>query len=222
MEMLVLQSQINPHFLYNTLEVIYWKTLGLTGKSNDASKMIEQLSDVLKYALSDPKHTVLLDKVIRYTEIYLEIQKTRNKNKLNVIWEVEEATRHHKVLKLILQPLIENCIYHGIKEKKGICTIKFNIREMSSFLWIRVIDNGKGMTDERLRMVREMLTAKNSSHQDDEEFPASDNSNHIGLYNTNKRLKLSYGNQHSLRILSKFGWGTLVEISLPINEDTHN
>ncbi|MBW7454385.1 histidine kinase [Paenibacillus sepulcri] len=216
MELLALQSQINPHFLYNTLEIINWKTLGLSGGPNDASKMIEHLSDILKYALSSPKQTVIVNEEIRYTEIYLEIQKIRNKDKLSVIWDVDDDTRYLPILKLILQPLIENSIYHGIKEKTGRCAIKIKIHHKSPNIWIRVIDNGRGMTKRRLKEVRDRLegTEVLSVHSGD--ASSRSGSGHIGLSNSSKRLILSYGREHGLRILSKDGWGTSVEITIPI------
>ncbi|MDF2934756.1 MAG: integral rane sensor signal transduction histidine kinase [Paenibacillaceae bacterium] len=211
MEMLALQSQINPHFLYNTLEIINWKTLALTGRPNEASLMLEHLSDILKYVLSNPEQTVLLEKEIGYADIYLEIQKIRNRQKFQVIWDVEEKTRSRFVLKLILQPLLENAIDHGIKEKQGSGSLKIRIRSVSSGTRIHVIDNGAGISRDKMDWINREL-----GRNDDAQHPGEAGGRaHIGLFNTNKRLTLSYGREYGLRILSKPGWGTSVQVTIP-------
>lgn len=221
MEMLALQSQINPHFLNNTLETINWKTMALTGGPNEASLMLEHLSDILKYVLSNPEQTVLLEKEIGYARIYLEIQKIRNKGKFRVLWEVEERVRHHSVLKLILQPLLENAIDHGIKEKPGVCGLKIKVKSAGSGILIRIIDNGAGISRDRLAWINRELTRTD----DDSLYAAGGASGgkgrHIGLFNTNKRLKLTYGEAYGLRLLSKAGRGTMVQVLIPagIKED---
>ncbi|MFC5650389.1 sensor histidine kinase [Paenibacillus solisilvae] len=216
MEMLALQSQINPHFLYNTLEIIYWKTVAITKKPNEASTMIEHLGDILKYALTAPyQQTVMLQKEIQYTEVYLEIQKIRYKDQFKVVWDLDSDPERHFVPKLLLQPLIENSIYHGIKEKNGICGIKIRLRCSSAFITIDVTDSGVGMTKERLQKVRQQLEKEPEESRENES--TGDKAQNIGLYNTNKRLILTYGAQYSLRILSKSGWGTSVQIRIPIS-----
>jgi two-component system sensor histidine kinase YesM len=220
MEMLALQSQINPHFLYNTLEIIYWKTMAISGKPNEASTMIEHLGDILKYALSSPQQqTVILQKEIQYTKIYLEIQMIRYKDKFEVIWDAEEEAQRHFVPKLLLQPLVENCIYHGIKEKQGKSAIKIRIRQLPSAISIHVIDNGIGMAQERLAELKCALESDYPANAQGTEhaagYFAGTGSGHIGLYNTNKRLQLTYGPRYKLLILSKKGWGTAVQIRIP-------
>jgi two-component system sensor histidine kinase YesM len=218
MEMIALQSQINPHFLYNTLEIIYWKTVAISGKPNEASTMIEHLGDILKYALSSPQNKmVILQKELEHTQIYVEIQKIRYKDKFEVIWDVEGDLQRYFVPKLLLQPLIENSIYHGIKEKPGKCSIKVRIRRLPSMLNIHVIDNGIGMSPERLKEVIRLMTYDDSTNQGTTPEPTKDSSGNIGLYNTNKRLVLSFGELFNLRIVSKPGWGTSVQIRIPID-----
>ena len=107
------------------------------------------------------------------------------------------------IVRLILQPLLENCIYHGIKEKNGKSMIKIKIRRQSSVLKISVIDNGLGIPQERLALIREHLR---SEHQERDG---------IGLYNTNKRLILTYGKTAAIHIRSKFGFGTVVYFQIP-------
>jgi two-component system sensor histidine kinase YesM len=218
MEMLALQSQINPHFLYNTLEIIYWKTVAISGKPNEASTMIEHLGDILKYALSSPQNKmVILQNELQHTQIYVEIQKIRYKDKFEVIWDVKANLQRYFVPKLLLQPLIENSIYHGIKEKPGKCSIKVRIRRLPSMISIHVIDNGIGMSPERLKEVINLMARDDSTNQSTTPEPVKDSSGNIGLYNTNKRLVLSYGELFNLRIVSKPGWGTSVQIRIPID-----
>lgn len=203
MELLALQSQINPHFLYNTLHSVYWESVALTGKPNKASEMIEDLSDILSYSFSNPTGTVTWENELGNTISYVNIQKKRYHDKFECIYEYDEELARLYTFKLVLQPLLENSIYHGIKEKAGPGLIKVKFVRRGERLSLSVIDNGIGMTAERLREVRHRLDA-------DEE-----RTEHLGLYNTNKRLKLTYGSAYNLSIRSKPGWGTKVELVVP-------
>jgi two-component system sensor histidine kinase YesM len=205
LEMAALQSQMNPHFLFNTLETIYWKVMGLTGRPNEANHMLEHLSDLMKYSLDAPSKIVTLEKEINYTKSYLEIQKIRYRDKFDISWEYDaEDVNKYSVVKLTLQPLVENCIYHGIKKKETKSSIKIKIFRQDAFIRITVIDNGVGMTRDKLRQVRDLLQS---------EAEAGD---HIGLANTNRRLMLTYGLDEGLVIRSKPSWGTSVSITVPL------
>lgn len=205
LELTALQAQMNPHFLFNTLETIYWKVIGLTGKPNEVNDMLEHLSDLLKYSLSGPDRIVTLEKEINYTKSYLEIQKVRYNDKFDVIWEFDPEQVHmYSMPKLMLQPLVENCIYHGIKEKEGKSCIKIKIARVAGRLRITVIDNGIGMSGERLRQVKAMLATDPETTE------------HIGLINTNRRVKLTYGEAFGLIVRSKRHWGTVVSVEIPL------
>jgi two-component system, sensor histidine kinase YesM len=203
MEMQALQSQINPHFLYNTLHTIYWEAFNLTQKPNRVNDMLSNLSDTLEYSLSGPNDIVTIDEEIKYTQSYISIMKFRYKEKFDVIWEYDSDILNEKIIKLILQPLIENSIYHGIKEKQGPGLIKIKIKYHYSDLRISIIDNGLGIEKDSLMELRKKLTT-------DGEY-----TKHIGLYNTNKRLKLKYGEKYEIEIRSKFRHGTVVYINIP-------
>ena len=123
-ELLALQSQINPHFLYNTLHTLSWKNMSLIGRHNEVNEMIENLSDILEYSLSSPATRVTLEREIRNTLSYIKIQEVRYRDKFDVFWEYDESVLKYPVIKLLLQPLIENCIYHAFKEKEGKSHIK--------------------------------------------------------------------------------------------------
>lgn len=205
LELLALQSQINPHFLYNTLETINWKTLAMTGRPNEANYMIENLSDILKYSLGNPEKQVLFGDELENTKSYLNIQSVRYKDKFDVIWDCAENTYSFFVIKLLLQPLIENSIYHGIKQAQHKCTIKIRAKLIASCLLISVIDNGIGIKKERLQEIKLHLESNHSVND------------HIGLLNTNKRLVLSYDESARIQIKSKFGLGTALYIKIPIS-----
>lgn len=215
LELLALQSQMNPHFLLNTLETVNWESLKLMRKTfredilieklSGIHYMIENLSDILKYALGNPHENVTLETEISNTKSYIEIQKYRYEDKFDVIWDCENTAMNYMVIKLFLQPLIENSIYHGIKEKDKNCLIKIKIKKSGSILKISVVDNGIGVNLEKLDEIRRKLES------------VDDYSEHIGLYNTSKRLKLKYGDRYKLSIRSKYNLGTAIYIEIPIS-----
>lgn len=207
LELLALQAQINPHFLYNTLHTISWKSISLTKKPNEVSEMIDNLSTILKYSISNSNETAPLEEEIYYTQCYLNIQQIRYRNKFNVRWTCDEALLNIRVIKLLLQPLIENCIYHGIKENEAFGTISIKIVKDHAFLKIWVVDNGRGMKPDTLEAIRKKL-------KHGEDSPTQD---HIGLYNVHKRLVLMYGDEHyGIRIKSQYTKGTAIYIRIPI------
>lgn len=206
LELLAMQSQLNPHFLFNTMDTLYWKSIAFTGTPNEATMIIENLSDILRYVLTSDNEKVLLSTEIQITQSYLDIQSIRYQDKFDVIWDYPLACQNIKIIKLILQPLVENSIYHGIRRKKGKSKIKIRIRQLKDTLRISVIDSGAGMNQKTLTSVRQHLLS-----------PISDSSEHIGLYNTNKRIQLVYGEEHGLQILSRQNLGTVVRIVLPLS-----
>lgn len=203
MELSALQSQLNPHFLFNTLETIYWKAASLTGRPNVLNQMVENLADILRYSLEGESKWVKLQDEVTYTLSYIEIQKVRYKDTFDVVWKMDESISEIRVLKLILQPLIENSLYHGIKEKQSYGIIKIKIRALQDSLAIQVIDNGVGIPKDKLLLIREKLDG------------SLDQSKHIGLFNTHRRLKLAFGDEYGLRIKSKAGWGTVISLRIP-------
>lgn len=204
MEYLALQSQINPHFLYNTLETINWKAIALAGGPNEVSEMIGDLSDIMLYSLESSNEFVPMSKEIENTRSYITIQKKRYRDSFDVIWEYDEDVTGVMVAKLILQPLVENSISHGFidKNRPGIIKIKMKVSE--DCLKISVIDNGVGIEKKKLLKLREKLYSETKM------------SSHIGVFNTERRLVLLYGKPNGIKIYSKVNCGTLVNILLPI------
>lgn len=203
-ELLALQSQLNPHFMFNTLEAVNLEILSLTKKPTSANRMISQLALLLRYALDTPCGTVTLREEIENTKRYLEIQAYRYEENFFVRWNVDDTALDFQVIPLMLQPLVENCIYHGINKKEGRCGIKLGMQRESDGLHIRITDNGQGIKSELLADIRHNL-----SHHE------NNSSKHIGLYNANKRLALTYGQKYRISIRSRYTVGTYIHIFLP-------
>ncbi|TBL75691.1 sensor histidine kinase [Paenibacillus thalictri] len=202
LEFKALQSQINPHFLYNTLNSVYWKSVQLTGAPNAATQMIELLSEILQYALNTSKQMVTLNEEMTNIDSYIGIQQMRYKDRFEVIWDNVQPFADCRVLKLSVQPFIENSIHYGV-EAKAYLHIKIKIRLRDSVLSVTIVDNGPGMDPSRLSEVRAVLMS-------DQELPG-----HVGISNTNKRLVLQYGQTCRIKLLSKKGWGTAVTLYYP-------
>ncbi|ANY67093.1 hypothetical protein BBD42_11945 [Paenibacillus sp. BIHB 4019] len=205
LEFEALHAQINPHFLFNTLETLNWKASKLTGGPNDMTDIIENLSDILRYSLEGGSGMVSLQTEINQTLPYIAILRTRYKDKFDVSWDVDDKALKYHVLKLTFQPLIENSLYHGIKEKDSFGQIRVKARVSGARLLLSVVDNGIGVTAERLAYLRTQLES------------SLEQSQHIGMFNTQKRLKLTYGKPFGLTIRSKLGWGTGIYIAIPID-----
>lgn len=206
-EILALQSQMNPHFLTNTLTTIYWKILALTGKPNEAVRMLEYLSDLLNFSLRIGGRTVTIEEEIRNTENYIKILQIRFKDQLSVYWDYDDTILHENILKLLFQPFIENSISHGLNKENESDSIKMKIkiRQRQDGIEVSIIDNGKGIPKERIKELYESF-----SHND---FSTE----HIGLSNTVKRLQLTYNYKSTFRLLSKPGCGTAVIIYYPFD-----
>lgn len=206
MELSALQAQLNPHFLLNTLEAIQWKAVSLIGNTNnEVSKMIEHLGDILKTALNYDHKFISLKEEFKHAETYIAIQNFRYKEKFDTLWSYSPKTLRVQVIKLLLQPIVENSIYHGIRNLKGRkALIKIKARENDGILYISVSDNGVGIEASKLHELRRQLLAP------------IEQSSHIGVFNTNKRLLLAYGTEFRLQLYSKAGWGTMVKISIPV------
>jgi two-component system sensor histidine kinase YesM len=208
MELSALQAQLNPHFLLNTLETIQWKAVSLAGSmNNEVSSMIQHLGDILKSALNYEERMIPLREELQHVETYIAIQKMRYKESFNVLWSCGENLGETRVIKLLLQPILENSLYHGtrpLKSRSGL--IKIKIRKDGQFLRISISDNGVGMARSRLAELRRQLNSpvEQGGHS------------HIGIFNTNKRLLLSYGTCYEFRMYSKPGWGTMTKITVPV------
>jgi len=199
-ELMVLQSQINPHFLYNTLDTIQWKAL--EHNAYDVADMINSLSKFFRISLSDGKEYINISDEVEHVRNYLDIQKIRYKDKVTYSIDFEESISQYLVPKMIIQPLVENSIYHGLKLKRQVGAIKINIKMVDEFIIIEVIDNGMGIEDKKLHELR-----NNLKH--------SVESEHYGLYNINERLKLTFKDKYNIQIDSEYENWTKVLLKIP-------
>ncbi|QBD85307.1 sensor histidine kinase [Clostridium tetani] len=200
-ELRVLQSQINPHFLYNTLDTIQWKALEYN--AFEVVDMINSLSGFFRISLSDGKEFITISDEVAHVSNYLEIQKIRYKDKISYSMDVDSSLDQYLIPKLIVQPLVENSIYHGLKLQKCKGIINVSISSKDGFLFIKVIDNGLGINSEKLIVLRKNLAE-------------SIETNHYGLYNINERLKLAFGKRYSIEIKSELKIGTQVLLRIPL------
>lgn len=206
-KMQALQHQINPHFLHNTLNNIYWESVKLTGSENQCSKMISHLSAIMRYSLSDPQEDVKIQDEINYLGKYLEIMKLRYADKFDIGFDVSPECSVYPMKKMLLQPLVENSIYHGVKEKKGKGYIRISVHRKKNRIYFNIYDTGNGIETEKLDSIRQDLKEVNQTANE-----------HIGLINTNSRLILSYGTESELQVNSRVGAFTVIWFSIPVLE----
>ena len=199
-ELKALQSQINPHFLYNTLDSIIWMAEGK--KNEEVVLMTASLARLLRQSISNEDEVVPIANEVEYARSYLTIQKMRYKDKLEFQIEVVSSILYIPLIKLVLQPIIENAIYHGLKykESKGLLIVKGFMKDGNAVL--QVIDDGVGMDEETLAHIYD-------------KHKVNYHSNGVGVYNVQKRLKLYYGEDYGITYTSELGKGTTATITIP-------
>ena len=208
-ELKALQAQINPHFLYNTLDTIVW--MAETNETDQVIEIVRTLSSFFRIALSKGKDWIPIRQEVEHVRSYLHIQKIRYRDILDYEIDVDENVLDGTILKLTLQPLTENALYHGIKNKRDGGTIQVRARKKEpDQVLIEVQDNGVGCTPYRLAQIQERLN--------DESYEISQEDEGFGLANVNKRIKLYYGNQYGLSIESQYQEGTRVTVTIPLRE----
>ena len=200
----MLLAQINPHFLFNTLNSIN-RTVML-GRREQALTMLDSLSVLLRYNLADAQMPALLGEELGITEEYLKIQKMRFSSRLNVDVRHDRKLEQAVTLpRFTLQPLVENAVIHGLEPKEEGGTLILDVRKTGNYIRIRICDNGMGMEKERLEKIRRRLSEKQPER--------------IGVWNIWQRLSLYTGRDDSLKIMSKKGAGTIVSIYLHRGEE---
>lgn len=198
----LLQSQINPHFLYNTLDTIVW--LAEAGEQKKVVDMVGSLSDFFRTSLNQGKDMVSVKEELQHSRSYLEIQQVRYQDILQYEIQVPETLFCYLIPKITIQPLVENALYHGIKNKRGIGKIMITGKREKDYFVLIVEDNGAGMSRERLEAVREGMNQKFQTEKDI-----------YALYNVNERIRLNFGQKYGLSIDSVLGEGTTVQVMLP-------
>ncbi len=206
-ELAFLQSQINPHFLYNTLDAI--RGIAAVKGVAEIRDLTGALSQIFKYSIKGEERVALREELAILAS-FLQIQLLRFAGRFEVTYEVEEAALDAPILRMILQPIVENAIYHGLEMKmdRGHLQIGARLDERTLRIW--VADDGVGMAPEKLEALTQQLT-----WQEDRESPDLSPKTSIGLVNVNDRLKLTYGRDFGIRVGSVPGSGTRVELTLP-------
>jgi two-component system sensor histidine kinase YesM len=197
-ELAALHAQINPHFLYNTLDTIYW--VSRKEKAPETGKLIEALAKLFRLSLNNGKELILLNSEVEHLKNYLVIQKKRYGNSIKFSLDIEEELLDCKVLKLILQPLLENAIVHGIDKKEGKGNINVTIKKSDGNIIYEIVDDGIGIDVDEAYSLLENTTESNKG---------------IGIKNINDRLKLSFGDQYGLQFFHAEGGGTKVVVLHP-------
>jgi len=203
-EMKALQAQITPHFLYNTLDTIVW--LSEEKKNDQVIDITRAFSSFFRISLNKGKDFLTVGEEFEHVRSYLTIQKIRYRDILDYNIEYQPEMANLQILKLVLQPLVENALYHGIKNKRGRGFLSVKGWCENSRLFFSVEDNGIGMTEEHVANIMEQINGS---------ADPSELSNVYGLYNVNKRLELYYDNSTKLKILSRYKEGTTICFSVP-------
>ncbi len=202
-ELRLLQEQINPHFLYNALDTIIWLIEG--GKTEEAVDMVVSLSSFFKLVLSHGKEFITIRDEEVHIRSYLEIQQLRYRDILTYDIDIDKAIYPYKILKMTLQPLVENALYHGVKSKRsgGHVQITGRMTDAGNILFA-VSDDGVGMEGEELARLREEI-----------EKPCKETATGFGMANVNERIHMNFGRQFGISVFSEKGIGTRVEILIP-------
>ena len=208
-ELRTMQAQINPHFLYNTLDTIVWQAE--SGKGDEVVRLTRNLSDFFRISLSSGADWIPVPQELKHVSAYLSIQKTRYRDILDYEVDDCEELRNVYMPKLLLQPLVENALYHGIKTKRGGGRIEVRVRVGRGIVTFLVKDNGKGMTKEELEAARGLLQEENPTVQKAMEPGHSG----FGLRNVDMRIRLFYQKQRGL-IIQSDERGTEVSFTIPI------
>ena len=201
-EFKALQAQINPHFLYNSLDSINW--LARRGDVQKTTEMVTALTTFFRIGLSKGRDLITVREEVEHVRSYLVIQKIRYENQFDYSFCVDPETEKYFVPKLILQPLVENALYHGIKLCDRKCLLMIQVLSREDEIEIEVLDNGAGMDEETLRSVREAM-----------EHTGENRTNSYGVVNVNDRIRILAGPQYGLVFTSEKGVGTSAKIVLP-------
>ena len=198
----LLQSQINPHFLYHTLDTIVW--LAEADDQKRVVSMVKSLSEFFRTSLNQGKDIIQIREELQHVRSYLEIQQMRYQDILTYEIEVPEEFYTCLIPKITIQPLVENALYHGIKNKRGLRKIRITGKRQTDYFVLQVEDDGIGMQPERLQQIQDRIQGK------------IDTENEIyGLYNVNERIRLNFGEAFGISIESSYQEKTIVSVKLP-------
>lgn len=198
----VLQNQLSPHFIYNTLNTIRW--MAMIRKQDHIKEIVDALSNLLRYSIRDTDELVSLENEINVMREFVKIQQVRHQNfTFHVV--LNDQVKQFRLLKFLIQPLLENAIVHGLSSIDHSGEIHLEAKKEKGMLRIRVKDNGTGMAEDRLSEIRQLLSRGTG--------------NHIGLLSVKERISMFYGPAYGMEITSGWGLGTSVDLKLPILEE---
>lgn len=203
-ELKLLQSQLNPHFLYNTLDTIVWLAEGK--RHREVVEMITALSSFLRIGLNKGNDFISIKEEAEHVRSYLQIQHFRYEDIMDYELDFDEEIKSYTTLKLTLQPIVENALYHGIKNKREKGFLKIKGWEKNNTIYMQVKDNGIGMKTEELRKMQRLVRMGGDEIDAREGF---------GIANVAERIRLNYGAEYGLTIESEYGVGTLVTVKIP-------
>lgn len=203
----MLQTQINPHFLYNTLETINWMAYNMSNSENPVSKSLINLASFFRNTLTSG-YFVSIENEIKYTKEYVNILALRYGDLFDIEWDIDESILSYTIIKICLQPIIENAVYHGIKQKndKGLIKIK-GLCDDNNIILI-VSDDGIGIEKDDLDELNKTLSETSFTNE----------KSHIGLSNVNQRIKIIFGDSYGIHVESTVGVGTDVYVTIPKKE----
>jgi sensor histidine kinase YesM len=202
-----LQLQINPHFLYNTLETI--SSIAAVKQAFEICEICEKLGGIFRYSLGkDYGEFVTLEQELTHVKNYIFIQKTRYGSRFEVYYNIEPDTESHCVLRFILQPIVENAIVHGMSEFETSGTVEISAYEKDNVLYISIVDDGVGMDNSKIEELMEYINSDKTDIHDKKKS--------IGIRNVNQRIKFSCGNQYGIIIKSHPGEGSRFLLKLPV------
>ena len=204
MEFKTLQSQMNPHFLYNTLDTINW--LAFKEKQTEICNLVAAISSLIRASISNKKSIITIEQELDYVKNYIYIQHIRYKDRFDIIYDIDESLLKQAVPKLIIQPIVENAIIHGIENSKNKNLLYISVKRENECIIIIVKDTGIGMTDEK---VSELLKEPLNAERDEQKAHTN-----LGLYAVHKRIQLMYGDLYGLTVQSQAGEGTTVTLHI--------
>ncbi|WP_394524532.1 sensor histidine kinase [Lacrimispora sp. JR3] len=210
-ELNALKSQIKPHYLYNTLEVI--RMTALEQEDRETARMVESLSRQLKYLMGHSGDMVPLRMEIENIREYFYIMRIRYENRIQLEVSVDEEVMETPIIKLSLQPIVENAVKHGLRPKKGKGTVRIEAHKRRDCLEVTVMDDGVGMNEEILKALQEELM------QEEVGVKTREGLNHVGIKNVYDRIQKNFGPEYGLEIISTEGTGTIVVYTLPVNAE---
>lgn len=203
-ELRILQAQINPHFLYNTLDSLHW--MAYDHEDKEMLKTINALSNFYRISLSKGDEFIPVSRELEHVRYYLQIQSVRFEGQFDVTMEIDPVVTSYIMLKILLQPIVENAIQHGIKPSDHACYCKIVAKQENEHLIFIIEDNGVGMDTAQLQAIQYALEKTQMAQS-------------FGLFNVHQRIKLTYGSPYGLRLESQLNQGTKVIVTLPIIQE---